>query len=317
MKIKGQTLNVDIEFELSRFEFDKAIIKDGKMLACSPFRSEQTPSFFIRLVAGGGFAEGVWHDSGGSAEYTSGNFISLIAYLDGISYEEAEEYLLDAYGENTHELRLTPPCLELAKPQAYINAETITPFVGIHEYLTNRGISETVQQQMKTGFDKQRKSILIPWFDAKGRLANVKYRRIDNKIFYYQKGGVAIQKLVFGINQIRKSNAKVAFLCESEIDALTLMSHGYSALALGGSHFTRDKANIIKSSSIERLIIATDNDRVGTKVRTLVAESLENYVSVLHAYVPAPFKDVNECNDAAIFYEMFQNAKKEQKNISF
>src|SRR5690625_7911436 len=86
IKIRGQDLLIDIEEELSAYQFDNARWQADKLIANSPFRDESRPSFFVNLS--GEFA-GTWADSGAiNDDMASGNFAKLIALLDGIPIEE-------------------------------------------------------------------------------------------------------------------------------------------------------------------------------------------------------------------------------------
>jgi 5S rRNA maturation endonuclease (ribonuclease M5) len=51
--------------------------------------------------------------------------------------------------------------------------------------------------------------------------------------------------------------------------------------------------DIIIRSGIQELIIATDNDKMGEKLRKEVAKSLSGYVRIKHAYIRGA-KDANE-----------------------
>src|SRR5690625_7966344 len=95
IKIRGQDLLIDIEEELSAYQFDNARWQADKLIANSPFRDESRPSFFVNLT--GDFA-GTWADSGAlSDDMASSNFAKLIAFLDDITIEDAERYLINKY----------------------------------------------------------------------------------------------------------------------------------------------------------------------------------------------------------------------------
>jgi DNA primase len=112
-------------------------------------------------------------------------------------------------------------------------------------------------------YDERGKAAVIPWYGADGRLANVKYRKVYGKTFWYLKGGRPIRELLYGINDV----GKTAVICEAEIDAMSWMEAGYSAVAVGGASFNSWKRDVILRSPIEELIIATDNDKAGGKLR--------------------------------------------------
>jgi DNA primase len=68
---------------------------------------------------------------------------------------------------------------------------------------------------------------------------------------------------------------------------------GYSAIAVGGASFSESQRDIIIRSGIEELVIATDNDKMGEKLRKEVAKSLNGYVRLKHARIVGA-KDANE-----------------------
>jgi len=82
MIINGQEVPVDVQAELEQFEWDKARWTGEKLIACSPFRSDNHPSFYCWLVETEKAPTGAWGDSGGSGEYEKGGFISLLFILN-------------------------------------------------------------------------------------------------------------------------------------------------------------------------------------------------------------------------------------------
>jgi len=75
----GTRINVDIEEELRLFPWNRARWTESKLIASSPFRDDNAPSFFVNLD---GEYAGTWADSGAyGTEYESGNFVRLLAYL--------------------------------------------------------------------------------------------------------------------------------------------------------------------------------------------------------------------------------------------
>lgn len=60
IKVRGQTLDIDIETELREFDWTRARWTADKLQAASPMRYDQTPSFFVNLD---GEYAGTWSDS--------------------------------------------------------------------------------------------------------------------------------------------------------------------------------------------------------------------------------------------------------------
>lgn len=287
-------MDIDYRTELEKYSWIKPRWASDKLIAASPFRYDQTPSFFVRLETYGDIPAGTWSDSGAyDQEWTSGNFTKLIAFLRNETYEETEEYLREEYGcfDNMHDtIKLRPIHLHIQRSRQPLNAGFLDKYSEDSNYLNQRGISENVQRQMGVRLDRANKAAVIPWFGPDGSLVNVKFRTVYGKTFWYIKGGRPIRELVYGIERA----AHTAVICEAEIDAMSWMVAGYSAVAVGGASFNSWKRDLILRSPIEELIIATDNDKAGGKLRTEIESMLRGYVRLRHAYVPGDVKDANE-----------------------
>lgn len=305
IKIRNQPVEVDIRSELEQFNWTRPRWTSDKLLAASPFRYDRNPSFFVSLD---GEYAGCFKDSGAyDLEWESGNLIKLLSFLRNETYEETEEYLLSEYGvEWKYDELVKLPKLSLnVENKRHIDKSTLESYKWRHPYLSNRGISEEVQRMARIGYDRDRQAVVIPWFNADGSLANVKYRLVKGRAFWYEKGAVPIRNLVYGINLIYSYNAQEAILCEGEIDALTWETVGKRAIAIGGVAFTDKQADIIKRSPIKRLIICGDNDKAGSKLKRQVIEKLRGYIDLAEVTVPGEYKDVNESHVNEVSIEKF------------
>lgn len=243
---------------------------------------------------------GCWGDSGAyDKEWASGGFIKLLSFLRGETYEETVEYLLTIYSQDfadTDSLKLPRLRIPFKRTRTPLNESLLVPYMFRHSYLRNRGISEPVQQLMDVGYDRGRKAITMPWRLPDGKLANIKYRRINTKIFWYEPDGLLIRDLVYGIDVIYKKRLKYAVLCEAEIDAMSFMSAGVPAIAIGCSSITEEKAELIRKSPLETLYIATDNDKPGNKLRAACWRRLDSYLKIIDVNIPLNYKDANEAH---------------------
>ncbi|WP_134208928.1 toprim domain-containing protein [Bacillus thuringiensis] len=293
IKIRGQDVNVDIEYELRQHTWTNERWSYDKLIVASPFRYEHTPSFFVNLD--GDYA-GTWKDSGAfDNEWESGNFTRLLSYLRNETYEETEEYLLEVYGvEYSYDnLTLKPPKLRIESGQKTLDFGRLQEYAFRHPYLGERGISEATQCAMKIGYDRFRQAVVIPWFDTNGRLVNIKYRKVSSKVFWYEKDGKPIGDLIYGLHLAYKRNIKRAVYCEAEIDAMSFMMAGFFGLANGGSSFNQRKAEQILKSPIEELVIVADNDPAGEKLRKELEKYLNGKIRLTNGYVSG-YKDANE-----------------------
>ncbi|MEH7521732.1 toprim domain-containing protein [Bacillus sp. JJ1503] len=292
--VRKQPIDIDVEAELREFNWTRPRWTSDKLLAASPFRYDQTPSFFVRLEPYGDWPAGTWSDSGAyDTEWASGGLVKLLSFLRNETYEETEEYLLNAYGfsYDTTDIKIKPPRLKFQRVRQPLNERVLADFTENYSYLESRGISADVQRQMSVLYDERNRAVVLPWRLPDGRLANVKYRKTRGKVFWYDRSGagIPVRDLIYGIEKV----APVTVLCEAEIDAMSFRQAGYAAIAVGGASFNAVKRDLIMRSPIEELIIATDNDKAGGKLRTEVEQALRGLLRIRHAYVTGG-KDANE-----------------------
>lgn len=293
IKIRGHTVDIDIEGELREFDWTRPRWTSDKLLAASPFRYDQTPSFFVNLS--GEFA-GSFGDSGAyDSEWASGNFVKLLAFLRQETYEEAEEYLLSTYGYPVGEtLKLRLPTIKLPEPFEPLPESIVTP--AFSRYLEARGISEETQAMYGVGYGRQKGFTALPWRLPDGQLANVMYRATRGKVFFYERGGMPRRNLLYGIDVVRRENARVAAVCEAPIDALSWYEASGGeivGIAAGGVTLSQEQADLIKRSSIETIILAGDNDKAGEKFNAEAERRLRGHVRLKQAEYGV-YKDMNE-----------------------
>jgi 5S rRNA maturation endonuclease (ribonuclease M5) len=294
IKIRSHSVDVDVRTELEQFQWTRPKWSAEKLICASPFRYDKTPSFFINLIPHGDYPAGIWSDSGAyDQEWASGNFTKLLAFLRNETYEETEEYMLGEYGrqdDQSDTVTIRPISLVIQRNRQPLNTDILAKYTEDFTYLKNRGISERVQRQMGVLYDRESKAAVIPWNLTEKKLKNVKFRTVYGKTFWYYKGGQPIRELVYGIEQAQPTT----IICEAEIDALSWMEAGYAAVAVGGASFNNWKRDLILRSPIEEIIIATDNDKAGGKLRREIETAMKGHVRVRQAYVRADCKDANE-----------------------
>ncbi|MDR4250765.1 toprim domain-containing protein [Bacillus pumilus] len=289
--INGVAVDVDIREELEQYEWDRPTWHADRLTAASPFRDDRTPSFYVYYEDTETAKAGYFGDSGTGER---GGFIKLLAFLREETEEETALYLTETYGtrEGETRLKLRIPRLKIVETKRPLDDALLADVkIGPSAYLTNRGISEDVQREAGVGLIGQ--TAVIPWRLPNKRLANVKYRSTRNKAFWYAKGGWPIRELIYGIETVYADCAKVAVLSEAEIDALSWRTAGFCGIATGGSKFSAEKADIIAQSPIEYLMVITDNDEAGTKLRKEVELKMRGKVRLAHGYITKG-KDANE-----------------------
>ena len=312
MIIQGQEVPVDVQAELEQFEWKRATWTAEKLIACSPFREDRHPSFYCWLVETEKAPAGAWGDSGASGEYEKGGFISLLSFLRNESEEETIEYLISKYGIQNSDGKII-----LRKLNVSLGKKVRTPLphhlldgLQEHPYLSNRGISRGVQKAMKTGFDPKKNAIALPWFLPDGRLGAIKYRRVNNKRFFYAKGGFPIRELLYGIHILHeKDYLDTVVVTEAEIDAMSAMTVGFPAVAVGCSSFNEKHRNLLLQTNVRKVIIASDNDKAGRKLAKQIQDVLGMQFSLYQIDYPDGVKDLNDM-DADTRRKVLNKARK-------
>lgn len=265
----SQRLDIDLEDELKEFHWERERWTDEKLTACSPFRYDKSPSFFVNLTDIGNLEiAGTWKDSGGG---TSGGFVELLAHLQDTDYSSALEYLIEKYAPVAYEeaTKLHP----WKDTKEFVNP-ILLPYDGENTYLQGRGISLETQLNLFVGSYSGKNEIVFPWCNPIGNIMAVKYRRTDSKVFSYAEGGYRINQCLFGIDQVYSSKATTLWICEAEIDALTVWENGYASVALGGSSISDRQAEMILQSGVQRVVIASDNDKAGKELSKKIKKKL-------------------------------------------
>lgn len=313
IRVEGNDLDVDIAEELGEFVWTKPTWRDRKLIAASPFRYDNTPSFFVNLETGG------WKDSGAyDAEFESGNLPKLLAFLRDETYEETVEYLTEVYGvrEDIGEKVSIPPIkLHRSKGKVTLDNGILQKYAFRHPYLSRRHISEKVQRFMGAGFSRQDNAVTMPWRHPNGTLANIKFRKVKGKTFWYAKGAAPVRSLVYGIDKVYRHDLREVVLCEAEIDAMSWYTCGVPAIALGGTTVTKTQLDLIRKSPIETIILAMDNDKAGGKMGRAFTEGMRGFIEVVAVEIPADYKDANETLVAGVDLEEIKTNRQNVTNV--
>lgn len=304
-------IDIDIRAELEEFEWKNDTWKEDKLIACSPFRYEEHPSFYCF------FDTGVWGDSGAVGEYEKGSFLSLLSFLREETEEDTIEYLHEKYGYgDSSKFFLKRLNLKPSQIKRKALSSDLIDGLTTSDYLERRGISKGIQDVLNIGYDKQREAVAIPWFLPNGELGNIKYRKTNSKRFFYAKGGLSISKMLYGINILyEKPYLKHAVITEAEIDAISCMVVGYPAIAAGGSKWSRAKTDLLIRSNLESITIATDNDEVGQELKEQIIEELGSRFNIRILEFDENFKDCNEVlmKDRNMLKKLIEKARKKNR----
>ena len=135
-------------------------------------------------------------------------------------------------------------------------------------YLKSRGIGEETQKKFKI-YQKDDK-VYMPVFNREGMYLYSNARSVSSKKFYIEGGAV---KTLWGIEEIDLS--RPIFVCESQIDALSLWEIGTQAVATLGADNISSLKLIQKATGI--IVLAFDPDSAGIRARDRAADFLGKY----------------------------------------
>lgn len=257
---------IDVRAEIEQYEWINATWTDEKLIAVSPFRHDNSPSFYIYFTEE---RAGYWGDSGAwDDDFRRGGIVKLLSFLRNETTEETIGYLDETYG--TGELaegdKITLPNLSIKKKRKriVIPEDIVSAYEDEYTYLASRGIDEAAQRKLGIKYNRERNAVAMPWRHPNGQLANVKYRKVDSKAFWYESEAHPIRELVYCLDVINRDGAKKAYICEAEIDAASFWTMGFPAIATGSGSISPIQVEHIMKSPIESIVIATDDDEAGT-----------------------------------------------------
>ena len=293
---------IDVEAELQQFEWPSANWSQDKLIARSPFREDQSPSFFVNLT---GDYKGAWGDSGATDDrFAKGGWFKLIAHLRGISVDEVIDEYRGLLTQRTTTTELPKFKIGFRSKAPVSKPALEAPATAPCDYLQDRGISTKVSGALRVSYDPARKAIVIPWYDAAGDLVAMKYRSVRDKRFWYAPGGRPISELIYGIDRVHKRRFKTVFVTEAEIDAMSIMTAGFPAIATGGAAIGRAKIDVLRSSPVERYVLVPDADGAGERWAAELERELKGYAEIrilrLGEAGTGVVRGVKDANDALI-----------------
>lgn len=294
INVRGRQVDVNIEEELREYSWDRERWTADKLIACSPFRHDSHPSFFVNLETGG------WADSGAHDDYKSGNISVLLGHLRGTDPAEANDYLIDKYGvlydlsDDSEGVHIPSPRLTYSTSKLkVIRGENVVQAVS--PYISKRGISPEVQREFAIGYGEGHRGFTaIPWYTSDGRLANVKYRSTTDKKFFYESKATPVKTLVYGLDKAKEFEGVV--VVEGETDALSWWTEGVAAVAVGSAHMSEEQAEAIKREGFRRVYLGGDKDLQGRKLNRMVERSMRGYAELYEI----DYREEKDANDVLL-----------------
>ena len=309
-------MDVDVREELEDYLhlFRRSTDKGTHLNSCSPFRSDEHPSFYVYFEDTDSAKAGFWGDHAADVdEFSRGTFLKLLAFVRNESEDTTFEYLNQKYGTDApadmSRLRIKGNRkmgrmfrrndeYDKRKSKTDEYAEThLQSVTDAYRYLSGRGISAEVAAMFNVGCRDG--ALSIPWKDARGEIITVKYRSLDSKKFWYMADGADITGELFGIHHVYNSHDSRIYIVESEIDVMYLYTLGYTAVALGNKAMNEARAELLRKAPFTELVIIPDNDEAGRYAAESILKFMSSYKPVYIAEIPDGYKDINDLRPEA------------------
>lgn len=224
-------------------------------------------------------------------------FTASLPQLVSVCFDEedesfGEEWLVERFGTSYSEnVRYLPEIIlpSKQKKKQYINESELSKFNYYNDYMWKRKLTKEVVDRFRVGYDPARKSITFPVWDEYGKLVMVTSRSTVDKRFYIEEDK---DKPVYLLNFIKDYGIDTVYVCESQINALTLWSYGYPAIALFGTG-SKYQYEILNRCPVRNYILCFDGDEAGDKGRDRFIRNMRKDVLISYKKVPAG-KDVND-----------------------
>lgn len=212
-----------------------------------------------------------------------------------------EEWLIERFGTFSGNEFDDLPEIVLPKRRRVecLPEESIVPYEYYNDYMWTRGISREVINKFQVGYNPERQALTFPVWDENDRLVMVTSRSVKDKSFYIEKDK---DKPVYLLNFLKKEGITTAYVCESQLNALTLWSYGYPAVALFGTG-SGYQYDILNKSHIRSYVLCFDGDDAGDKGIQRFLKHIRKDVFISIIRVPRG-KDVNDLSK-----EEFENLK--------
>ena len=227
--------------------------------------------------------------------FTCGYTATLPAFVAdcfGESELFGEQWLLHRFGairDSDEDINYLEPIVLGTKNKQYLDESILNNYMYYHPYMWKRGLSKEVVDRFGVGYDKSTNAIIFPVWDEQNRLVMITSRNVSNKYFHIEKNK---DKPIYLLNFVNQDNVDKVYVCESQINALTLYSWGYPAIALFGTG-SGYQYDILNKSGIRNYVLCFDGDQAGDKGRDRFVKNIRKDVLVSYKQLPLG-KDVND-----------------------
>ena len=223
-----------------------------------------------------------------------GQLYNFVAEAADKSVSWAKKWLCDNFTEYTIESKniLIDDYIDLNyknTPAVTLPDDILTSYQSWHPYLNKRNLSKDICKRFEVKYDPDSECIVFPVRDIKGNLKFLTRRSVVDKRFIIDKD---IEKEVYLLYNIIKDSIKEVYVVESQINALTLWSWGYPAIALLGTG-SDYQYKLLKKSNILKYNLCFDGDIAGDNgIERFITNTSDNvFIDVI---LMKRGKDVND-----------------------
>ena len=193
--------------------------------------------------------------------YKTISFPKFIGDLFGQNEDYGIKWLQEHYNLTIdNSLNLEPITLSTNKKEI-LDENILVNYRYYHPYMYKRKLTNEVIQKFDVGYNPATNCITFPVRDIKGNLIGISERNVENKLFNLPK---LVDKPVYLLYNVLNEGYDIAFICESQINALTLWTYGYPGVALFGTG-SQYQYNILKKCGIKHFVLCFDGDEAGYK----------------------------------------------------
>ena len=283
-----------------------------RLVGLCPFHEDRTPSLVVYEETSSYFCFGC--DAGGDV-------FDFIGRLHGTAFRETAALLAGSAGGGHPPPAAAPPPLQrpiraVAADEAAVIEAAVSLYAGqcgrsreARSYLRGRGIDDGVAAGLRIGFgggglarhlersrlgletarglglltgdrDTLAGRIVVPDLDAQGMATWLTARSLDGREPRYLN--LRLPSPLLGLEQVRRAGASAVVVTEGPFDWLTLCAWRLPAVALLGTHVSREALAALRS--LGHVYLALDADDPGR----LAAERLVSALTARATVVPLP-----------------------------
>lgn len=215
---------------------------------------------------------------------------SLVGHCLNEDDEYGKLWLADNFGDTISTSvidDLQPIDIDNKNKLQFIDESELEQYNQYHPYMTERKLSFDVLKNYKIGYDSHTEMITFPVWDIHDNLVMITKRSVNTKKFEIPEG---VEKPVYLLNFMKNENT--VYVCESQINTLTLLSWGYPAIGLIGTGSSK-QYEILNKTGIRNYILCFDGDEAGNKGAEKFKKNIRKDVIVTQKMLPFG-NDVND-----------------------